>query len=301
MSRPRIDGSMVALRAFLTAIGASVLAGLAVILGIVQDERWLFSAIILAGGCLLVFVQAWVADRGRHRGWMRWGMVFAAAAAATGIGTLWVSSVVGRSAEELLFRAGLSALAVAVWTAWGGVLTFSRVTGHAVTPIRWATFALISVWGTIAIIACIDPETAEQFVMLVVGQDWFARALAASVVVSLAGTIAQPILVLLARRSQQSTDPRLGDRHLAVEVRCPRCGTLPAIEANTDALCPGCLLSIRVVVDEPRCGCGFLLYRLEAAHCPECGVAVPDSLRWRAPITTSPASPHAPPASPRSP
>ena len=290
MSAVRLDGSGIALRVFLATIAASVLAGLAFILGLVQDERWLGSAVILAGGCLLVFVQAWVADRGRHRAWMRWGMVFAALAAAAGIGSLWISSVVGWKAAELSIRAGLAAVSFALWTAWGGVLTFSRVTGAAIAPIRWGTFALVSAWGTVAVIACIDPDTAEQFVMLVVGEAWFARALASSAVIALAGTIAQPILVLLARRSQQSTDPRLGDRHLAVEVRCPRCGAMPAVEANTDALCPGCRLSIRVVVDEPRCGCGFLLYRLEAASCPECGSAVPESLRWRAPVTPSQAS-----------
>ena len=294
MSTVRLDGSGIALRVFLATIAASVLAGLAFILGLVSDERWLGSAVILAGGCLLVFVQAWIADRGRHRAWMRWGMVFAALAAAAGIGSLWISSVVGWKAAEYSIRAGLAAASFAVWTAWGGVLTFSRVIGTAITPIRWGTFALISAWGTVAVIACIDPDTAEQFVMLVVGQAWFARALAASAVIALAGTIAQPILVLLARGSQQSTDPRFGDRHLAVEVRCPRCGTMPAVEANTDALCPGCRLSIRVVVDEPRCGCGFLLYRLEAANCPECGGAVPESLRWRAPVMPSQASPPSP-------
>lgn len=291
MSDMRLDGSGLALRVFLATIGAAVLGGLAFILGIVREERWLFSAIILAGGCLLVFVQAWVADRGRHRAWMRLGMVAAALAAAAGIVSVWLASTpLGRSVGELTLRSGLASLAVAVWTAWGGVLTFSRVTGAAISPVRWGTFALISVWGTIAVLACIDPDTAEDLVTLVVSEDWFARALGASAVVALAGTIAQPILVLLARRTAQSSDPRLGDRHLAVEVRCPRCGAMPAIEANTDALCPGCRLSIRVVVDEPRCGCGFLFYRLEAASCPECGSAVPESLRWRAPVTPSQAS-----------
>ena len=295
MSDMRLDGSALALRVFLATIGAAVLGGLAFILGIVREERWLFSAIILAGGCLLVFVQAWVADRGRHRAWMRLGMVAAALAAAAGIVSVWLASTpLGRSVGELTLRSGLASLAVAVWAAWGGVLTFSRVTGAAIAPVRWGTFALISAWGTVAVLACIDPVTAEQFVALVVSPEWFARALGSSAVVSLAGTIAQPILVLLARRTAQSSDPRLGDRHLAVDVRCPRCGAMPAIEANTDALCPACRLSIRVVVDEPRCACGFLLYRLEGSSCPECGTGVPDALRWRAPVTTSQASPPSP-------
>jgi hypothetical protein len=226
---------------------------------------------------------------------MRLGMVAAALAAAAGIVSVWLASTpLGRSVGELTLRSGLASLAVAVWTAWGGVLTFSRVTGAAISPVRWGTFALISVWGTIAVLACIDPDTAEDLVTLVVSEDWFARALGASAVVALAGTIAQPILVLLARRTAQSSDPRLGDRHLAVEVRCPRCGAMPAIEANTDALCPGCRLSIRVVVDEPRCACGFLLYRLEGSSCPECGKGVADALRWRPPVTPSQAAPPSP-------
>lgn len=294
MSSGRLEGSALALRAFLAAIGASVASGLAVILDVVQDEKWLLSAVMLAGACLLVFVQAWVADRGRHRPWMRWGMVAAAVAACIGIAALWFGEAIGWQTAQYPIRVGLGSLSFAVWTAWGGVLTVSRAAGPAILAVRWGTFALMSLWGTVAILACIDPETIEQFVMLVVGQNLFARALGASAVLTLSGTIAQPILVLLAKRSAQSSDARLADRHLAVVLRCPRCDATPAVEANTDAVCPGCRLAIRVTVDEPRCACGFLLYRLEGASCPECGQAVPDSLRWRAPVTPSPASPQSP-------
>ena len=221
-------------------------------------------------------------------------MLAAALAALLGIVSLWLGQGIGWDRAQYAIRSGFVSLAFAVWTAWGGVLTVSRVAGPAIAVVRWGTFGLMSFWGTVAVIACIDPDTVEQFVMLVVGQNLFARALGASTVLTLSGTVAQPILILLASRSAQSSDARLADRHLAVVLRCPRCDATPAVEANTDAVCPGCRLSIRVTVDEPRCECGFLLYRLEGASCPECGRGVPEALRWRAPVTTSQASPPSP-------
>ncbi len=34
------------------------------------------------------------------------------------------------------------------------------------------------------------------------------------------------------------------------------------------------------VVQEPRCPCGYLLYRLEGTSCPECGRTIDDQDRW---------------------
>ena len=40
--------------------------------------------------------------------------------------------------------------------------------------------------------------------------------------------------------------------------------------------------------EEPRCDCGYLLYRLVGDTCPECGRAVPLSSRWVEPTLVTP-------------
>ena len=48
------------------------------------------------------------------------------------------------------------------------------------------------------------------------------------------------------------------------------------------AKCGSCGLRIRITVEEPRCSCGYLLYRLEGDTCPECGREIPEQDRWAA-------------------
>lgn len=284
----------VALRAFLVAIAAGMALGLLVILNVVTDVRFLITAVIIAGGCMLTFVQALVADHGRFERWMRAGMAAAWTAAVGLVVATWIGDAIGWKAMEVPMRITGAFGVVAGWCTWGGAVLFARSGGATTAAVRWATFGVMTFWGCCVLAALALPDLAEFVVNEVLGEQLVFRTAAASVVVVLGGSIAQPVLIRLFAAEQVSTDRRMGDRHVGVRLRCPRCAAPAEIAANTAAACPSCKLLLRVQFEEPRCACGFLIYRLEGANCPECGRAVPDGLRWRPEVSPSPASPPSP-------
>lgn len=292
-STRRLTGK-VALRAFLVAITVGMGLGLLVILNVVTDTRFLFTAVAIAGACMLTFVQALVADHGRFERWMRTGMLATWIADAGLIGAIWVGDAIGWRNMEVPMRT-IGAFGVAAgWCTWGGAVLFARSGGTLTAVVRWGTFGVVTFGTCCALFGLAVPDVAEWIVNEVLGEQLVARVLAASVVVALGGSIAQPVLIRLFSAEQDASTGRMGDRHVGVHVRCPRCAAESEIAANTAAACPSCRLLLRVQFEEPRCACGFLIYRLEGANCPECGRAVPDELRWRPGLTPSPASPPSP-------
>lgn len=62
---------------------------------------------------------------------------------------------------------------------------------------------------------------------------------------------------------------------LRLWLRCPRCGREQELAAG-GATCAQCRLRLRIEIEEERCpACGYLLYRLVSANCPECGTPIP--------------------------
>lgn len=60
---------------------------------------------------------------------------------------------------------------------------------------------------------------------------------------------------------------------------CPECRAV--IEGPPGVLrCPQCRERLVVEVEEPRCACGYVLYRLAEPRCPECGRAVEHAERF---------------------
>ncbi|MHC5113988.1 MAG: hypothetical protein ACYTGP_06120 [Planctomycetota bacterium] len=59
---------------------------------------------------------------------------------------------------------------------------------------------------------------------------------------------------------------------------CPECGDeLSLGQGNGRCRCG---FSVNVEFEEPRCACGYLLFRLSGDLCPECGAIVPPDQRW---------------------
>mgnify|MGYP002382448913 CR=1 FL=1 len=59
-----------------------------------------------------------------------------------------------------------------------------------------------------------------------------------------------------------------------VKVVCPRCEK-PREAALGRSACGGCGLAMTITVEEEHCPtCGYLVYGLRAATCPECGTAL---------------------------
>lgn len=70
---------------------------------------------------------------------------------------------------------------------------------------------------------------------------------------------------------------------LAVDARlrfdCPGCGG-PREHGRGIHRCSECGTRARVVIEEPRCLCGYPLFRLAGRHCPECGRTIAEAERY---------------------
>jgi hypothetical protein len=64
-------------------------------------------------------------------------------------------------------------------------------------------------------------------------------------------------------------------RRRELELLCPACGRPQLLKAGLDH-CRSCGVAIQMEIEEPRCECGYLLYRLQGETCPECGRLIPE-------------------------
>jgi len=86
---------------------------------------------------------------------------------------------------------------------------------------------------------------------------------------SLLGTIVVPIAAFSQANRAQQTEEALAAR-VRLNLACPNCGHRQSLPAGA-ARCAKCRAGIFIELEEPRCECGYLLYRLIGDSCPECG------------------------------
>jgi membrane-associated PAP2 superfamily phosphatase len=98
----------------------------------------------------------------------------------------------------------------------------------------------------------------------------FGRAAGAAGVITACGGLAMVILSRLNRRDASAEPEQKLDTSVALS--CPHCQTKQTIRTG-DSSCVHCGLQFHLEITEPRCpGCGYLLFMLRAARCPECGI-----------------------------
>ena len=96
---------------------------------------------------------------------------------------------------------------------------------------------------------------------------WY-RAMGILGIVVVCGTIAVPVLH---RVSGISAREAIETVELKLALTCPRCATSQTLSVGR-SVCSSCGLKFVIEIEEEHCAvCGYSLYRLESAACPECG------------------------------
>ena len=211
----------------------------------------------------------------------------------------WISAVLaGAFITIAIWGGGSRSLEVFLATAIGCTISLSLSLLHIGYLFYWRIptvgWARIARWGLLAInlfllsqleLLAIDTNLLEDFVELI-GSELYARVVVVCIILLLCGTAALPITYLVVKNRYLHRDQGGFDRRVQIPINCPRCGFESELK-NGESTCPQCKLAMILSFEEPRCGCGYLLYRVEADHCPECGRSIPDHQRW-AQLTPNP-------------
>ena len=257
---------------FLGCIGVAMVAGAFAILfpGAVEDE--VLASIFTVGAYSLGGLVV-VAVGGRLRWTSRLCGFSSALSMVLFLVLIWFEPVINYPAEDWIVKIALSLLVIGL------------VAGHRVVvwPLKSSVFmGKLLRWGALISASL----TGIAFVFVVLTEDslfWWGDG-----VIKMLG-----LLSLLASGTSigcgafaifgpkpEDDDPGLIGAAIRVSMTCPRCKGAVDAASNRESRCEGCRLKIRVEVEEPRCGCGYLLYELESDVCPECGKAVADEDRW---------------------
>lgn len=207
----------------------------------------------------------------------RWGgpmsllaIVLAVAGTALLICLAWAESAITVTTEEFIAKAGTTLVGLAIAIAHTGVFRLVPARSRLVAATKWTTTA--GMWTLLAAVMVvawwgealfrIDFATAIAIIigMLTVG------------VLVIAGTIVAPLAALSqANKAGRASESIARDAKLRLE--CPRCGRRQLLRTG-HVRCQGCGVGLFIELEEPRCECGYLLYRLQGDTCPECGRAL---------------------------
>lgn len=283
----------VARRVLLIALLASV--GVLVLLGLLLlfDVRERYSgqaagtAVVAGAWSLLGFATLKALDFSGRRG-VRWGLSlgWAMATVSTLAAVVWLALIwlpmSGRS-EENLARGG------AICSIW---------TIECLLPLAFLSPVRLPMWGrAIVVVACgyavylgvlgtagiLEARWVERYVGTI-GEDLFFRTHAAGAIFAFSGLIVVGVHLRLRARHEPERGESVPWR-FDMRLACPRCGfeqSMPVTGSGDGARCGRCRLRIRIDVDEPRCACGYVLYRISGDRCPECGREIAEADRWLA-------------------
>jgi hypothetical protein len=183
---------------------------------------------------------------------------------------------------EVANRFGLTILLPALALIHNGGMSLLR-TRSALMVIRTGT--MICAWLAAAGILIVNWLEPSPF------RPWFTVVITVLIlagvagVVTAVGTIIVP-LVVISRADRAARPMETLASRIWLDMACPRCGHRQAFAVG-NTRCPACRARLFIEIEEPRCECGYLLYRLEGEVCPECGRVIPPEMRWRGATTAA--------------
>lgn len=108
-------------------------------------------------------------------------------------------------------------------------------------------------------------------VVFEINEDFWYRVIGALAILDVCSSVAIPILH---RVSAINEHEAIRTTVLEVTLICPRCSTSHSATVGRSE-CPSCGLRIKLEIEEENCEhCGYVLYGIESAVCPECGKAI---------------------------
>jgi len=268
--------------AMILSLSAAALIGIVVLLLPVYGptDEILISTALFSAFSLVALCCAIVLEKRRLVPLMWIGIVAGAVAMLIWLFLVWFDWTIGWEWGERVARGGGVFTIFACWCAYCGLMSLARLSHRLFKGVKWGT---IGIWAFLAFVWIVAICFEDWFVALIeslIDEDLAARLMGVLLILGACGTVVTPILwrvqALRAAASRESVPVEL-----RMQIVCPRCHTQQELLTGRSK-CAKCGLRIRITVEEPRCQCGYLLYKLEGDTCPECGRKVPVEDRWAA-------------------
>ncbi len=239
-----------------------------------NEEKILLSTLLFSVYSLLALLCAIVAEKSRLVTLMWIGIGSSVVGFLLWLILLWFDSSWGSIAQENVIKTAGTFTNAAVVIALCGLLGLPRLDGFSAKLLRHATIGVSILLSVCLIILYWWFEWIDNYI----DDHLIGRMMGVLGILSASGTVIIPIVwkVQCIRRATVSESLPM---HIRVEVVCPRCKTNQRLLAGPNK-CENCKLRIKIIVEEPRCACGYQLYHLKSNDCPECGRQIPESDRW---------------------
>ena len=282
VARPDWHGTLVRIIAGLLLLDVAVLSVMSAASFLMNSGRFflseLFIVLLLIG---VYLVPALIAAGLIRRGCAPWMMGAAIVLALTAMGVSVLNEVEDRvtwSVVRLRAAIGMTATTLCIFLLLCGGL---RLYDSNARLVRWARRITLA---TAAITSALVLLMTWFFEMIVSGRlspyaQYTGAAVVAGMVLVVIGALAVRALYRRERQRHGRVDASLPRRVMLI-MNCPHCGEALAAPAG-DYRCPACRFAMEIIIEEPRCACGYLIYEHTSAQCPECGREIPEADRGR--------------------
>ncbi len=245
-----------------------------------QTERLILTSLNVGLFSLPCLACAIVLERRRAVPLMWLGIVMSLASLAVWLLAIW--RVFGWSHEETVVRCAAAGTVISLWATHWGLMILPPLRVHYARVIRVATLGFAGLVAALVMVLIIDEDLVDDW------DELYQRTLAVASILGACGTVVTPVLALVEWLKHKDERVALGGK-IRVELTCPRCGATQTVRTGVGH-CSSCRLRIAVEIEEPRCPCGYPVYKLEGDACPECGREIDEAMRWTKASTTSDAT-----------
>jgi hypothetical protein len=218
------------------------------------------AAMVPAGACFGLLACA-VMARGRV-----WEFMLAAMAALLAAMAGWAVLIARAASEDRLENVLPLKLALTATVLGAGL----PLLGHLLThPDRRR--ALVALRRALGIWLIAGLASLLLFMWSVWWQSrWIALAVVAALATLGAAASGLALVACTARLRAWARTRETLPRTLHLTLTCPACGLEQSLPQGP-VRCGRCDCAMVIAIEEPRCACGYLLYRLQGDQCPECG------------------------------
>jgi hypothetical protein len=250
--------------------------------GRMDDDKFdlVSAAVVGVAFSAIALMSAYVAHRRRLLLLMLAGIVSSLVACV-----LWISVIYGSDLAPdtyaIVVECGAMFTMLAFATSWTGLLVLAKARSAWLRVFRILVLGASWGWcGGMALMTWLGPileQVNEQLLTVTL----FIFGMLGPLLLVAGFTFSAMVRADERRRKRRrDTIPA----KVGVAMACPRCGLEQTFRTGA-ASCASCGFAMLVEIEEPRCECGYPLYRLEGETCPECGRAIPEDDRWTGPST----------------